>query len=178
MKVVAAIFTIKVFVRICYVRPCIWEWATYPHYFGSINKLLQTKSFSHLFSHFRPFCVERNIWIFASYKEPKIVKVPDKDKWYAGSVISYQLKQPSEPHRPLPAKAAALLPLLCHQLAREIMASKELRNTLFEKNYIFSSKFSHQLNTFALEKLSFRNSPTTEKFVQKLAWRNNLIEKL
>ena len=99
MKVVAAIFTIKVFVRICYVRPCIWEWATYPHYFGSINKLLQTKSFSHLFSHFRAFCVERNIWIFASYKEPKIVKVPDKDKWYAGSVISYQLKQPSEPHR-------------------------------------------------------------------------------
>ena len=67
------------------------------------------------------------------------------------------------------AKTVALLPLLCHQLAREIMASKELRNTLFEKNYIFSSKFSHQPNTFVLEKLRFRNSLATEKFVQRLA---------
>ena len=119
-----------------------------------------------MFSHFRSFCVERNIWIFVSHKETKIAKVVDKDKWYAGSVISYLR---SEPHRALLAIAVTLVPLLCHQYAREIITLKELRITIFEKNYILSSELSHQPYTFVLEKLSFHNFPTTEKYVPKLA---------
>ena len=119
-----------------------------------------------MFSHFRSFCVERNIWIFVSHKEPKIAKVVDKDKWYAGSIISYLR---SEPRRALLAIVVTLVPLLCHQYAREIITLKELRNTIFEKNYILSSELSHQPYTFVLEKLSFHNFPTAEKYVQKLA---------